>query len=491
MCRHTFTHHPTGNYLICEECGEIRINYTPLPKQREFHNSSHQFRAYVGGFGSGKTLCGSVEAILLSTADTSLDLKQAHRGVGVIGAQTYPQLRDTTQRTFLEICPTPLIKNFNKAENALTLINGFTILFRAFDDPGKLKSLNLNWWYIDEASEVPEDIFLALKGRLRNPSTGFHRGFITSNPEGKNWVWKWFHPNSPLQITNEHVRSTHKLIHAPTTENIHLPRSYIDNLLNTYPESWVKRYVMGEFDAFEGQIYTDFNPQKHTVPETVLEEEEQFIISIDHGFTNPTAVLFATYNQALNAVTIHKEIYRSNQLIPETSEQIKAIYQKLTNKPFNPLKVIALIDPSTKGQRGHSGRSIFEDYIENGIPVIPANNKVVAGILKVMLAFRHDKILINSVGCPNLIQELETYRWKPKAPNAEANEPEEPIKKDDHAADALRYLIQWVFKEDRDIYKPVDAISILKQRQQNVLDEGKIPFALQTEEQRILSYLDI
>jgi hypothetical protein len=39
----------------------------------------------------------------------------------------------------------------------------------------------------------------------------------------------------------------------------------------------------------------------------------------------------------------------------------------------------------------------------------------------------------------NLIQELETYSYPEKRPNN--NEPEVPIKENDHALDSLRYLL--------------------------------------------------
>ena len=45
--------------------------------------------------------------------------------------------------------------------------------------------------------------------------------------------------------------------------------------------------------------------------------------------------------------------------------------------------------------------------------------------------------------CKHLIHEFETYRWREKLPNApqDLNEPDTPEKANDHAMDALRYII--------------------------------------------------
>src|SRR5690606_29114957 len=36
--------------------------YTPTPKQKEFHQSPAQYRGFIGGFGSGKSVAGAMEA---------------------------------------------------------------------------------------------------------------------------------------------------------------------------------------------------------------------------------------------------------------------------------------------------------------------------------------------------------------------------------------------------------------------------------------------
>ena len=64
--------------------------------------------------------------------------------------------------------------------------------------------------------------------------------------------------------------------------------------------------------------------------------------------------------------------------------------------------------------------------------------KSVAGIDKVRELFKQQRIFINPK-CVNLIWELETYSYPERKPDN--NEPEKPIKENDHAVDALRYAL--------------------------------------------------
>jgi len=179
-------------------------------------------------------LAGSQEALLLLLENPGL--------VMLICRQTYPELRDTTMRTFFEVLPPSLIKTWNKSENHLVLKNGSEVLFRSLDDPMKLKSLEIGFFWIDEASEVSEDIFLTLQGRIRQNKKGVNRrgGYLTTNPPNTgHWIEKHF---------IEKGANEYELIKATTYENAkNLPEGYIEDLERNYPPQWIKKYLYGEF----------------------------------------------------------------------------------------------------------------------------------------------------------------------------------------------------------------------------------------------------
>jgi len=103
------------------------IRFRLRPKQKVFVENKERWSFYVGGLGAGKTFAGAVRSIYYSI--------EYPGSFGLIGAPTYPMLRDTTQRTFFELLPPQLIANYNKNEAKLILTNGTEILFRSMDQP--------------------------------------------------------------------------------------------------------------------------------------------------------------------------------------------------------------------------------------------------------------------------------------------------------------------------------------------------------------------
>ena len=78
--------------------------YKLLKAQREFleipHDYSLDVAVYQGGYGSGKTFSGSLLGILLALKFPGVR--------GLVGAQTYTLVRDTTLQTYFEH-----LENFN------------------------------------------------------------------------------------------------------------------------------------------------------------------------------------------------------------------------------------------------------------------------------------------------------------------------------------------------------------------------------------------
>ena len=74
------------------------MEYNLLDAQRKFleipHDYSLDVAVYQGGYGSGKTFAGSLLGILLALKFAGIR--------GLVGAQTYPLVRDTTLHTYFE-----------------------------------------------------------------------------------------------------------------------------------------------------------------------------------------------------------------------------------------------------------------------------------------------------------------------------------------------------------------------------------------------------
>ncbi len=139
------------------------IIYSFLPSQKRFHDSKARFKGFSGPIGSGKSQALCQEAIKLSYQNPGR--------TGLIGAPTYPMLRDATQAALLGMLDRNEIPyDFNRAENFLVLRETKSkILFRAVEEFERLRGSNLAWFGLDELTYTSEEAWLRLEGRLRDP----------------------------------------------------------------------------------------------------------------------------------------------------------------------------------------------------------------------------------------------------------------------------------------------------------------------------------
>lgn len=420
--------------------------HTALPKQQAFLKEvldpkGAQFVAYYGGFGSGKSivLCVSIltQAIM-------------YGGDYLISRHFMPELRRTTMKAFLDMCPKELIVEVRiaDAEVHLRSQNGTAIVyFIGLDTPDKIDSMNLSGFAIDEASQTTEEAFLKLQGRLRNPK-GLRKGLLVGNPKGRDHVYRAFISKASIRPDAHHK---YKMFVAPSTENIHLPEGYVENLLSSYSKERVQRDIMGSFDSFEGMIFDEFSRSIHVVEPYEIPREWTRIVGADHGFTNPTAFVWGAIDHDGNIV-IYREMYRRETLIKDLCAEFKHLVGVTPSNPKGTEKIEAIyIDPSTKARRGQLGISDFSTYLEHlpsYVPLVCANNDVSPGIDRVKTFLRLNpktkspRLTVFS-SCTNLIEEIGEYRWAElgAAQEGSKNQKEEPRKYNDHAMDALRYLV--------------------------------------------------
>lgn len=250
---------------MCVIRGRSDREYKLLDKQQEFmkipHNQQLDVAIYQGGYGSGKTWCGSLLGILLA--------KKYPGSRGLVGAKEYELVRKTTLVSYLEHLEALGYKqgvhyNYNKVDKIIRFKNGSEILFSQLDNPEKFKSLNLHWAEIEEASQVGDSTFNQLMGRLRNTYRGKtwqnfrYRLFGHTNPQpNKDWIWERF---------VEHKAPNYRLIIAPTTNNIYLPEHYVKELKNAFDEEYYRINVLGEFGDYNSGLvvkgFTDRNIKK-------------------------------------------------------------------------------------------------------------------------------------------------------------------------------------------------------------------------------------
>ena len=255
------------------------IIYDPLNSQRAFHDCNARYKGYSGPIGSGKSQALCHETIRLTYLNPGR--------TGLLGAPTYPMLRDATQATLFEILgANRLPYDHNKAENALVMSDtGSRILFRPVDDFERLRGTNLAWFGLDELTYTQEEAWLRLEGRLRDPKAHRLCGFAAWTPKGYDWVYRKFVAR-PTE--------TYQTIYAKPSENRHLlgrDPDFYTRLRESYDEKFYAQEVLGSYLNLDGsRVYNAFEQSEH-LTELCLDPRRPILWALDFNVDPMSSVI--------------------------------------------------------------------------------------------------------------------------------------------------------------------------------------------------------
>ena len=164
-----------------------------------------------------------------------------------------------------------------------------------------------------------------------------------------------------------------------------------------------------------------FQTDVHVIKPFSIPDEWTKIRSVDFGFTNPFVCLWGALDHDGN-LYIYRELYKSGVL---TGEHAKTIRRLSGHERI--LMTVADHDAEERAELN-----------SNGIPTDPAEKQVLMGIQEVQKRLKEKKLFFFS-SLKHTLSEMDSYTWLP--PSEDRNAKEEPRKLDDHAMDALRYMV--------------------------------------------------
>jgi hypothetical protein len=169
-------------------------------------------------------------------------------------------LREATQTTLFEILDQEGIPyEYNKAENALRMKDTDSrIIFRPVDDFERLRGTNLAWFGLDELTYSPEQAWLRLEGRLRDPLATRLCGIAAWTPKGYDWVYERFIAG--------HVEGYDTIIAKPLENKFVLDKvpDFYERLKRSYDENLYQQEALGQYVSLQGGlVYTAFSRSDH------------------------------------------------------------------------------------------------------------------------------------------------------------------------------------------------------------------------------------
>ena len=413
----------------------------PLPKQQlalqRFEKSKH--RLVAGSLGWGKT--DWLMAVGIHEA-----LKYPKNEI-LMGRKHLGSFNRSTRVSFDNMIPPELIKRENQQKGLIELKNGSKFHYLPLDGSKeamkKIQGMNLGLALLDQVEEISQEVFLTICGRLRRQNSSRSTA-STCNPAGHDWIWKrWIQRKHADHLYVE--GSIWKEGVPPPTcqadvipslcDNTYLPWDYLRSLLTDYPERWVKRFIYGSWENFEGLVWPaarrEDYPEGHVVKPIKIPSWWKRYIFFDWGHRNPSAALVVAADDKGDP-WLYDAYYESGQWVDFHAAAIKA---KMKGDSFTAL----FADPSMFHERD-SEYTIARQFEDCGLFFQRANNDKSGGIDHVGRMWEAGRIRVfNLPQFDPFWDEVENYRWSEMRVDTK-NDPEEPIKVKDHFPDALRYM---------------------------------------------------
>lgn len=405
----------------------IEINYAPLPSQRRFHASKARFKGFSGPIGSGKSQALCQEAIRLSYLNPGRQ--------GLVGAPTYPMLRDATLTSFLEVLASNRIRHeLNKSESVLVMKDtGSKIYFRAVDDFERLRGTNLAWFGLDELTYTTEEAWLRLEGRLRDPQASRLCGFAVWTPKGFDWVYRRF--------IREAVAG-YEVVLAKPFENRHVldkVPDFYERLRGSYDTRFFEQEALGGYlNVQAGVVYHGFQRARN-VRELEVDGRLPLLWALDFNVDPMCSIV---------AQKTGEEIRVLDEIVIQRASTLQACEEFHARYPNHVAGVVIYGDASGQRQQtaGTTDYQIVKQFFRQTaygnlrFRVPPSNPSVrerVALVNAKLFSASEEVRLFIHLRCSELVRDLEEVTYKPDT--SVIDKDRDPRRT--HLSDALGYLI--------------------------------------------------
>lgn len=232
----------------------------------------------------------------------------------------------------------------------------------------------------------------------------------------------------------------------------HVKKDWYDSFFAMISEEMLETRKKGAFASYEGTIYQSYNPKIHLLPDDYPRDDNGLIVmpkaiwhrrAIDWG-SSPEHPFYCcwAFRNATGQYYFYDEYWNDSQTVTSL-DHCEEIKSRMDWAKGDIYKGQTFGDPSRPDQ--------INLFNSQGIHVVPARNAVFEGIekvrrlLKVHPATDEPSFFIDPVRCPVLARQMRTYRWKRSPRTMTSVNPQvakpEPLKRDDDAVDAARYLV--------------------------------------------------
>lgn len=316
-------------------------------------------------------------------------------------------------------------EKFNLKDREIMLANGSLIKVGSVGRVDSCVGRSYDLIVFDECALHPkggEAFSQALRPTLDKPQS---KAVFISTPRGLNW----YHDFYQRGFSDESAHTSWMSVHATVYDNPRASESDIAEAKANNTKNVFEQEYLAAFTAFEGQVF-GFNTDEHVLSEedehTFLQNigiDDEFILGIDVGYRDPTAMVAVHFNDETEVYTIVDE-YEKN----EATTNLHAAHIQRFVENYDPFLIF--IDAAAAQFRA----DLAVDY---DISSSPAKKSVLDGIAFVDTLLAQGKLKVLP-SCRKTIDGLINYRWDIESNSAK----EKPIHDHtSHMMDAVRYAL--------------------------------------------------
>ena len=406
----------------------MKIDLTVTRKQKLFIDSTESEVLFGGAAGGGKSYGQAVDALLFA-----LEYPGSKQ---LILRRTFAELDKSLIRASLALYPRE-IYSFNQSNHTGRFKNGSIIDFgycAAEGDVYQYQSAEYDVIRFDELTHFTESQYIYLISRVRGANNFPKQVKSSTNPGGIGHSWvkaRFVDPSPPGESFIGEDGMDRIFIPSLLSDNRFLtegdPR-YRERLL-ALPEREKKALLYGDWNIFEGQYFTEFDKNRHTVPPFEIPKGWRRYRTIDYGLDRLACLWIATSPDGMSYV--YREFCESNLTISQAAAGIRE------RTPEGEEIYATLAPPDLWHRSQETGKSKATLFSEFGINFTKTSNDRECGwlaIKELLIAGEGGRGIRFFQSCTEIIKCLPALTVDKIRPTDCATEPHEIT----HAPDALR-----------------------------------------------------
>ena len=372
--------------------------------------SKARYIVMLGGTGGGKSWWGPVWLYDKIERDDRAGIKD---GLYLALGPTSDMARDQMLPYLLKhFQGTRLQGEWRAQKRIYQLGNGGKIFFRSAEKPERIEGYHFRYAWVDEPGQMKRLVWPVIQAR-----TGFYQGQVLFT--GYPWAMNWYYHE--IFKVWESGDPDYDVIQFRAIDNPEYPKDEYERAKRTLPGWMFDMRYDGKFRKPAGLVYPEFGEHLFVDPFDVPEDWPVYIGLDPSVFFGG---LFLAWNDGIYYA--YSDYY--TEILTPAAKHAKELLARVRGVPQG-----WIYDPARLTDAN--------ELVQHGVgPLVKANNAVLTGIGTVTGVIKEGRLRVMRGRAPALVDQMESYSF-PMDPVSGTLGKENPIKKDDHLPDCLRYIL--------------------------------------------------